>query len=473
MTQTILRSFGAARTVTGSRHLLRTPALSVLLDCGLFQGPRRESNERNRHVGVEPDAVLLSHAHIDHSGALPTLVRDGFRGPIHATSATRDLCAAMLADCAKINEADARHLNKRRAEGERKIEPIYTKADVERAMGLFVTHPYGKPFEVGPGMTATYRDAGHILGSAGILVEIEGGPTVYFTGDLGRRMYPILRDPEPLPDADVVLSECTYGTRDHEPVDLAEDKLRAVLDQAVERRGKLFIPAFSVGRTQNLIYALAQLRARNAVPEIPVYVDSPLAEKATRVFSSHPECFDAELNAFLDEGGRPFYPPWVRYTANRKESIALNAMRGPFIVIAGSGMCEGGRITHHLKHGLADANNTVLFVGWCAPGTLGRRIVEKEPEVRVLGRTVKVRATIASLRAYSAHADRTGLLEFLQPARERGSSIFLVHGDEDTALSFAETLRHEGHRDVVVPETYAAYPLARRGSRAGVSPHVA
>ena len=462
MTPTTLRSFGAARTVTGSRHLLRTPSLSVLLDCGLYQGPRRESNERNRHVGVEPDAVLLSHAHIDHSGALPTLVRDGFRGPIHMTSPTRDLCEAMLADCARINEADVRYLNKRRAEGEREIEPIYTQADVDRVMDQCITHPYDKPFEVGPGMTATYRDAGHILGSAGILVEIEGGPTVYFTGDLGRRTYPILRDPQPLPDADVILSECTYGTRDHEPVEFAEGRLREVLETVVARRGKLFIPAFSVGRTQNLIYAFAQLRQQGAIPEIPVYVDSPLAEKATRVFSSHPECFDDEMNCFLEEGGRPFYPPWVRYVADRRESIALNGMRGPFIVLAGSGMCEGGRITHHLKHGLSDPDNTVLFVGWCAPGTLGRRIVENQPEVRVLGHTVRVRATIASLRAYSAHADRTGLLEFLGPARERGSSIYLVHGDEETALAFAGTLRGLGHRDVVVPETYAPYRLERR-----------
>lgn len=462
MPDVTLQSFGAARTVTGSRHLITVDGFSFLLDCGLFQGPRRESRERNRHVGVVPDAVVLSHAHIDHSGALPTLARDGYRGPIHATPATRDLCRAMLADCARINEGDARYLNKRREKGERAIEPIYTEEDAENTLKLFDTHAYDKRFQVGPGIHATFRDAGHILGSAGVLVEIDDGPTIYFTGDLGRRTYPILRDPAPLPDADVILSECTYGQREHEPVDLAEDKLRAVLERAVKRRGKVFIPAFSVGRTQNLIYALAQLRKRGAIPELPVFVDSPLAEKATRAFADHPECYDAELQDFLSDGGRPFYPSWVRYTAKREESIALNERRGPFVVLAGSGMCEGGRITHHLKHGLSDPDNTVLFVGWCAPNTLGRRIIERQPEVRVLRRTVRVRAEIRTLRAYSAHADRTGLLEFLAPHAERGGQLFLVHGDEDTALAFSETLRENGHGDVRVPEPYARYPLTKR-----------
>ncbi|MDA1196101.1 MAG: MBL fold metallo-hydrolase, partial [Planctomycetota bacterium] len=328
------------------------------------------------------------------------------------------------------------------------------------ALAQFVVHPYGKRFEAGPGVQATFRDAGHILGSAGVLVEIDNGPTVYFTGDIGRRMYPILQDPEPLPAADVVLSECTYGDREHEPVDLAEEKLRDVLERAVAQRGKVFIPAFSVGRTQNLIYALAALRAKGAIPEIPVFVDSPLAEKATEAFVAHPECYDSEIEGFLAEGGEPFYPPWVRYTADRNDSIELNDRRGPFVVIAGSGMAEGGRIAHHLKHGLADARNTVLFVGWCAPHTLGRRIMDGEPRVRVLGREVDVRAEVRVLRAYSAHADRAELLRFLAPAKQRGSRIFLVHGDEDTALAFAETLRTDGHQDVVVPEVYARYPLA-------------
>jgi len=463
MSEIVLHSHGAARTVTGSRHLITTPTARILLDCGLFQGRRSESNERNRHISAEADVVVLSHAHIDHSGALPSFVRDGYHGPIHATEATRDLCRALLADCARINEADARHLNKRRESGEVRIKPIYTQADAERALELFVPHPYDERFEVAPGVHVTFRDAGHIIGSAGVLLETDGGPSLYFTGDLGRRMYPILRDPEPLPDVDAVLTESTYGTRDHEPVDMAEGTLAAVLNRAIERRGKVFIPAFSVGRTQNLIYALARMREAGTLPEgVPVVVDSPLAEKATKVMASHPECFDEEIRAFIAGGGKPFYPRWLRYTDRRAESIALNDARGPLVILAGSGMCEGGRITHHLLHGLADEDNTVLFVGWCAPHTLGRRIVEKRPEVRVLGKKVPVRAHVASLRAFSAHADRTGLLTFLEPARERHSRILVVHGDDETALAFADTLRERGHAQVDVPEPYAAYTIQRR-----------
>ncbi len=455
-----LRSYGAARTVTGSRHLITTPKTSVLLDCGMFQGRRHESTERNRHVPVDPESVILSHAHIDHSGALPSLVRGGYRGPIHATSGTRDLCEAMLADCARIADSDAKYINRRRLEeGKRPVEPIYTQADVDQTLKQFVTHGYGETFDVGPGMRGVFRDAGHILGSAGVLLTIEGGPRVYFTGDIGRKMYPILRDPEPLPEAEVVLSESTYGQREHEPVDLAEDKLRSILDRAIEKRGKVLIPAFSVGRTQNLIYAFAKLQDDGRIPQLPIFVDSPLARKATEVFYDHPECYDDELRAFMEDGGKPFYPPNVQYIRDRKDSIALNQRDGPMVVLAGSGMCEGGRIVHHLKHSLHDAKNTVLFVGWCAPWTLGRRIVEKQKEVKIFGRRIRVRARVRSLRAYSAHADRTGLHEFLAPAKERGSEIYLVHGDEDTALAFADELRERGHAKVTVPETYAAYSL--------------
>ncbi len=470
MSEIVLQSHGAARTVTGSRHLVTTPSARVLLDCGLFQGRRRDSTERNRHISIEADVVVLSHAHIDHSGALPSLVRDGYRGAIHATEATYDLCRALLMDCAHIFKADARHLNKRRRkqpgnDGEARIEPIYTVADVERTLALFVPHPYDERFEVAAGVHVTFRDAGHIIGSAGVLLETEGGPSLYFTGDLGRRMYPILRDPAPLPDVDAVLTESTYGTRDHEPVDMAEDTLAAVLNRAIERRGKVFIPAFSVGRTQNLVYALARMRKAGAVPKgVPVVVDSPLAGKATRVMATHPECFDEEIRAFLASGGQPFYPRWLRYTSRREESIALNDAPGPLVILAGSGMCEGGRITHHLLHGLDDEANTVLFVGWCAPHTLGRRITERRPEVRVLGREVPVRAHVTSLRAFSAHADQTGLLAFLDPARARRSRILVVHGDEGTALAFADTLRERGHAAVDVPEPGATYRIRRRAS---------
>ncbi len=297
-----------------------------MLDCGLFQGPRRESIERNRHIPVQPDAVVLSHAHIDHSGALPTLVRGGFRGTIHATAATLSLCKAMLVDCAHIAVGDARHLNKHLPEGQRPIEPIYTEEDVERTLELFQTHEYGKPFEAAPGVQATFRDAGHILGSAGVLLDLDGGLRAYFTGDLGRRLYPILRDPEPLPEVDVVLSECTYGTRDHEPAEAAEELLAEILERAIRDGGRVLVPAFSVGRTQNLIYGYERLRRAGRLPEIPIFVDSPLAEKATEAFAAHPECYDKELNAFMRAGGRPFYPyamshPWTRA---RRSTIATD-----------------------------------------------------------------------------------------------------------------------------------------------------
>ena len=329
MTRTILKSFGAARTVTGSRHLINAGGKQVLLDCGLFQGRRDESTERNRHIPVSPDVVVLSHAHIDHCGALPSLVRDGFRGAIHATDATHDLCKAMLADVAKINEADARYANKKRPRGAPEIRPIYTSEDVKKTLKLFEPHPYRETFEVLPGISANYRDAGHIIGSAGVLLGIEKGPSIYFTGDIGRRMYPILEDPEPLPECDVVISESTYGLRDHEPPELAGNRLKDEIRRCIQTRGKLFIPAFSVGRTQNLVYQIVKDWESGELPRCPVYVDSPLAQKATKVIADHPECFDKETMSFFAEGGRPFYPEGVEYVEKAQDSKALNHKKGP------------------------------------------------------------------------------------------------------------------------------------------------
>ena len=466
MAEVILQSFGASRTVTGSRHLLQVDGRSVLLDCGLFQGPRRESFERNRHLPFQPDAVILSHAHIDHSGALPALVRGGYRGAIHATPPTRELCEAMLRDVARLSAADARHLNKRRRRDDPVLQPLYDEDDVATAMGQVLETPYERTFEVLPGVTARFQDAGHIIGSAGVHVQIEGGPSLYFTGDIGRHMYPILRDPLPLPECDVVLSECTYGTRDHPPSELAGDTLRVELQRMLERRGKVFIPAFSVGRTQNLLYAISKMWQAGSLPSFPVYVDSPLADHATDVYADHPECYDAETTRFLAEGGRPFHAPGVRYVESSDESRKLNGQKGPFVVIAGSGMCEGGRIVHHLKHNLDHRETTVLMVGWCAPGTLGRKLIDGVNPVRVLGRMMEVRARVVRINAYSAHAGRSDLLAFLAPARDMDAGIHLVHGEEATALAFAETLREAGHADVNVPETYAKYALRRREDRA-------
>lgn len=466
MAEVTLQSFGASRTVTGSRHFVRVDGRSLLLDCGLFQGPRRESFERNRNLPMRPDVVVLSHAHIDHSGAIPALVRGGFRGPIHATSPTRELCEAMLRDVARLSASDAEYLNKRRRRGEALVRPLFDEEDVVRAMGQFVEHRYDEEFEVFRGVEARFQDAGHIIGSAGVRLAIEDGPSIYFTGDIGRQMYPILKDPVPLPDADVVLSECTYGTRDHPPSELAGDALRVELERMLKTKGRVFIPAFSVGRTQNIVYAMAQLWRDGVLPPFPVYVDSPLADKATDVYRDHPECYDAETTRFLAEGGRPFHAPNVRYVENREESKALNGQKGPFVVIAGSGMAEGGRIVHHFLHGLADRDVTVIMVGWCAPGTLGRRLIDGENPVRVLGRWTDVRARVVRINAYSAHAGRSELLSFLAPAKDRGSQVHLVHGEEETALAFADALREEGFASVNVPETYAVYALRTREAAA-------
>lgn len=464
MSDVYLQSYGASRTVTGSRHLIVAGSESVLLDCGMFQGHRSESREKNRYIPVEPDAVVLSHAHIDHSGALPTLARQGWRGPIHATDATAELCQAMLMDSAKIAESDARYLNKHRKEGELEIEPVYTQDDAKKALSMFETHTYNTEFKVTSRMRATFQDAGHIIGSAGILLEVSDGPRIYFTGDIGRRMYPILDDPVAIPKCDVVLSECTYGTRDHPSTDAVGDELRREVMRIIHTKGKLLIPAFSVGRTQNIVYALAQEWHAGRLPRIPVFVDSPLADKATDVFMNHPEMWDDDVEDFIYDGGRPFHPKNVRYTESVQESKKLNHADGPMIIIAGSGMCEGGRILHHLKHAVEDSANTVMMVGWSAPNTLGRRITDKRSPIRIHGRSYDLKARVTRIQAYSAHAGRSDLIDFLAPVRDMKAPIFLVHGDEDTAIAFSGTLRNEGHKQVIVPETYAKYPLARVGA---------
>lgn len=469
MPEVTLQSFGAARTVTGSRHMIRVDGEGILLDCGLYQGRRKEAEERNRHLPVldRLRAVVLSHAHIDHSGAIPALVKNGYKGPIHATAATTSLCRAMLADSGGLQEADAKYLNKRRRRDEPEIEPIYTREDADKAMKKFRSHQYRERFEVIPGVYVTFRDAGHILGSAGILLEIDDGPRIYFTGDLGRRLYPILRDPEPLPEVDVVMTECTYGERDHEPLEDAEGTIQAVVDRVQATRGKVFVPAFSVGRTQNLVYGIAERRRAGTLPDIPVVVDSPLAKKATQAFVDHPECYDAETKAFIGEGGDPFHPHGVAYTRSVDDSKALNDAKGPVVIIAGSGMCEGGRIVHHLAHGIEDPRNTILFVGWSAPHTLGRRIMDGQQTVRILGGARDVRAHVESIGSYSAHADRTDLLRFLKPAKAWGTKVVLVHGDELTCFGFAGRLKSQGYEDVLIPETYATYPLTKRGAPVG------
>ena len=446
-------------------HQVTANGRTILLDCGLFQGRRAESNERNRDFPFRPkdiDAVVLSHAHIDHCGNLPNLVKQGFRGSIHCTPATRALADVMLSDAAKIQQEDAIYLNERRAKGEPKIEPIYEGRDVYRTLRLLKASKYGARIAVGPGIEAVFADAGHLLGSATVHLEIEtqsGLRRLTFTGDIGRPGLPILRDPDPVPPCDLLISESTYGGHTHEPVEETAERLGEVISRTASRGGKVLVPAFAVGRTQTIIYFLHELMAAGKLPDIAIFVDSPMAARATEVFRSHPEFFDDEAAALLATHADLFGGRRVRYIESVHESIELNHHGGPCVIIASSGMCEAGRILHHLKHNLDDPRNTVLIAGYQAEHTLGRRLVKRQPEVRVLSRLCPVRAEIVVLNGLSSHADHGDLLRMLGPLALTTKTVRLVHGEPDRAAALAEGLRGLAFRDVGIPE---------RGERAAI-----
>ncbi|MSS71698.1 MAG: MBL fold metallo-hydrolase [Candidatus Latescibacteria bacterium] len=450
---------GAARTVTGSMHLLEVAGRRILLDCGLFQGPRKEAFERNRRFPFDPksiDAVVLSHAHIDHSGNLPTLVRAGFQGDIHATFATRDLCGAMLLDSAHIQESDVAYVNKRRGrQGKAPFEPLYTTPDAVRALTLFRGVGYDRAFPVTPEVTATFHDAGHILGSAITELTIQepkkGPVTLVFTGDLGRKGMPILRDPTTLSRADLLISESTYGGRVHPADEDVEGELEEILRRTAGRGGKVIIPAFAVGRTQEVVYHLHRLCKAGRIPDMPVYVDSPLAVNVTEVFRLHPECFDEETRAFILSEEDPFGFQRLHYVRKAEASKALNQIRVPCVIVSASGMCEAGRILHHLANTVEDGRNTVLIVGFQAQGTLGRRLVDRDPVVRILGKEYQRRAEVCVLNGLSGHADRNGLLEWIGNVNGSLRHIFLVHGDPNQSEALAGTLRERKACPVTVP----------------------
>jgi metallo-beta-lactamase family protein len=446
---------GAAREVTGSCHLVRVNGRSILLDCGLFQGKRADVQQKNETLPVDVhrlDAIVLSHAHIDHAGRLPFLIRSGYSRAIYATSATRDLCEVMLADAAHIQEQDAEFLARRhRAHA----EPLYALRDVVRTLELMRGVRYDTPTQVIPGVHATFVDAGHILGSSSVILDCEedGATTrLVFSGDIGRSGLAIIRDPVPPQGAHAVIMESTYGAREHGSVAGAKAQLARVVRETAGRGGRVLIPAFAVGRTQELVYDLHQLADSGEIPHVPVVIDSPLALKATEVFENNTDIFDqSELSvtAYSAKNGRFFEFPMLRFTQSVEESKALNRQTGPMIIISASGMAESGRILHHLLNGAADPRNTILVVGFMAEHTLGRRIVERQSVLTVLGEQVELRARVEVIDGYSAHADRTGLTEWIDAVRRKSPElrdVWLVHGEPSAQDAFAASLRKTGYR---------------------------
>ena len=513
--------YGAVREVTGSMHLLTTDADRIILDCGLFQGRRKESAEKNRVIPFDPQMltnIILSHAHIDHSGRIPLLAKNNFSGRIICTRATAAASEYLLRDSAHIQESDANYLNyktarnalagKRSSRGGKKggnrkdkeirkilkknrhdlnldaineviekhhlekVEPLYSIADADQALEMFDGYPYRHPISVGRNLTCTFYDAGHILGSAFVMLRArENGRdlSVCYTGDIGRFNKPIIKDPtlnfgEEDRQIDLLIMESTYGDRVHEPVQDLKPQLKKVLIATHERGGSIVIPSFAYGRTQELLYTLHELYDENEVPRLPIYVDSPLATNITRVFGEHPEVYDQETHdTFLKQGKNPFSLDKIHFVGSVEESIALNHETKPHIVLSASGMCEAGRILHHLRYKIHNARNTVLMVGYQAQNTLGRKILDlglkyeesgrkgSTPIVRILNKEYPLKARVVRLGGFSAHADKNEMLHFLKNSNLKIKKIALVHGEEDQILSFADVLKTEGF-SVVVPK---------------------
>jgi metallo-beta-lactamase family protein len=463
---------GAAGTVTGSLHLIEVNGKTIMLDCGLFQGKRKEAFERNRSDfcrGKEVDVLILSHAHIDHSGRIPCLVKNGFRGDIVCTSATRDLCAVMLMDSAFIQEKDVAFVNRRRQKNRQNpFEPLYTEEDVARSMEQFVGLSYNRSHQLFPGVHLTLMDAGHMLGSAHVILDIEDQETgksrrLVFSGDIGRPGIPIIRDPVPLTaGTDILIMESTYGNRTHPPYFESEKELERIVNETAQRGGTLLIPAFAVGRTQQLVYALHRLHSSGAIPDLPIFVDSPLATRTTDIFRLHPEVYDSEIREFLltDDDHNPFGFGRLKYTQSVEQSKALNEMKGPMVIISASGMMEGGRILHHLCSRIENPRNTILIAGWQAPNTLGRKIVEKEEIVRIYGDEYQMRAHVEVQTGFSGHADHDGLMNFVQVMDKKPEHTFIVHGEEEASHTLANDLRTQlGLENVVIPESLQSFVI--------------
>jgi metallo-beta-lactamase family protein len=441
-------------------HLIEANGQRVILDCGLVQGPRQEAARRNRELRIDGehlDAVILSHAHIDHAGSLPTLVQKNFRGRVHATDATTDLSNIMLADSARIQVRDYEYLKKK---GKPVESPLYTPDHARVILRQFRSHGYAEWFDVGPGIRALFQDAGHIIGSASVHVEVkEPGKDrvrITFTGDLGRAGLPILRDPTPLPPAEVIITESTYGGRSHgkEHGSVAEHMKKTLAEAflaAARPGGKLVIPAFSVGRTQNVLYYLNELMAERTIPTAPIFIDSPLATDATDIIRRHPECFDEETWEKLDQDLMPLLPSHVTLSRTVEDSKRINHVAGTCVIISASGMCEFGRILHHLRNHLPDERSVIAFVGYQAHDTLGRRLVQGARTVRIYGEEIPVKAQLFKLNGFSAHADKDELRAALLPLKDVAEHTCIVHGEEDQALALRTTLDQDGFRNVAVP----------------------
>lgn len=455
-----LKFLGAAQNVTGSRHLLEANGTKVLVDCGLYQ--ERQFRSRNWEPFTCPpeslDAVLLTHAHLDHCGLLPKLVKDGFKGRIYCTAATSEIAQIILLDSAHIQEEDAKYKRKRHKRQKRKgpypVVPLYTTADAEACFPQFSSVKYKQPIEIGAGVEATFCDAGHVLGSSIIRVKVSHDGQdriVIFSGDIGRPDRPIVQDPSIVEQADYVLVESTYGDRVHEGPEDTKKLIAEVINSTKHAGGNIIVPSFALERSQELLYYINELLVEKAIPQLPVFLDSPMASRITKVFQKHRELYDEEMTEFVKRNKSPFEFPGLKMTGTSDESKAINHIRGTVMVIAGSGMCTGGRVKHHLVNNITKPENTVMFVGYQAVGTLGRRIVNGEKEVRILGREYTVNARIARINGFSAHADKEELFEWLSELKKPPRKLFIVHGESESANEFGDYIREKTGWQVTVP----------------------
>lgn len=462
-----IQFMGAVREVTGSMHILTVGEKRILLDCGFFQGHREESNRMNRNLPFDPatiDVMVLSHAHIDHTGNIPTLVKKGFKGVIYTTFATRDLCALMLMDSAHIQVKDAEFFNRKAEErGEKdRITPIYDEADVRNCLSRFVAIDYQLTLQILPGVNLTLYNAAHVLGSAAVCLDVEeDGKNLrfLFSGDIGRWGLPILKDPVCPTGVEVFVSESTYGDRLHDPIDSRGDSLKRVINETIKRKGKVIIPSFALERAQEIVFAMKKLFEAKQISRIPVYVDSPLATSITQVFRMHPECYDEEVMMFTNHQDNPFFFDGLEFITRVDDSKALNERTDPMVIISASGMCEAGRILHHLRNNIGDERNTILIVGFQAHHTLGRKILRGDSEVRIFGMMHPVEAKVEVLNSFSGHADRDELFRYRTELGSSVRKIFLVHGEEEQSEAYRTYLMERGDTDVTIPELHKEYVL--------------